>query len=78
MNNAMWTTDPQTGSRFLDRFAGQELLLSGQDVDVQPFRSTLKERFVGPGGSRREAWGIRTYRHALRDSSLEEAGPAAS
>lgn len=47
MKDAMWAVDPSGGSRFAARFAGQEVLFSGDAVDTGPLRSALLVEFSG-------------------------------
>lgn len=47
MKDAMWKVDPGGGIRFSDRFAGQEVLLAGENRDVAPLRKALLQRFAG-------------------------------
>lgn len=47
MKDAMWKADPGGGTRFSDRFAGQQVLLAGDNTDFQPLRSALREQFAG-------------------------------
>jgi three-Cys-motif partner protein len=47
MKDAMWKVDPGAGIRFSDRFAGQEVLFAGENVDVAPLRRALLRRFAG-------------------------------
>ena len=47
MKQAMWKVDPGGGSKFCDRLAGQEILFSGEDVNVTPLRNALLEHFAG-------------------------------
>jgi three-Cys-motif partner protein len=47
MKDAMWKADPGAGSRFSDKFAGQQVLLAGDLTDFQPLRSALMSEFGG-------------------------------
>lgn len=47
MKDAMWKADPGAGTRFSDRFAGQQVLLAGDQTDFQPLRSALISEFSG-------------------------------
>ena len=43
----MWKVDPGSGVQFADRFAGQEVLIAGDRLDVAPLRRAIVARFVG-------------------------------
>lgn len=47
MKDSMWRVDPGSGCRFSDRFAGQDVLFGGADVDTGPLAAALKARFAG-------------------------------
>ena len=47
MKSAMWKVDPGGGCRFMDRFAGQEVLFAGDNVDVGPLRQGMLKHFAG-------------------------------
>lgn len=47
MKRAMWKADPGSGSRFIDRFAGHQILFAGEHVDVGPLRKALLTTFAG-------------------------------
>lgn len=47
MKRAMWKADPGSGSRFMDRFAGHQVLFAGEHVDVGPLRKALLTTFAG-------------------------------
>lgn len=47
MKDAMWKVDVGGGIRFSDRFAGQEVLFSGDAIDVAPRRAELLKHFAG-------------------------------
>lgn len=43
----MWKVDVGGGVRFSDRLSGQEVLFSGDTVDVSPLRTALLKHFAG-------------------------------
>lgn len=47
MKDAMWKVDPGAGTQFSDRFYGQEVLFTGNDVDVGPLRRAILQQFGG-------------------------------
>jgi three-Cys-motif partner protein len=46
MKDAMWKVDPDAGMQFSDRFHDQEVLFSGQNVDVTPLREALLQHYA--------------------------------
>jgi three-Cys-motif partner protein len=47
MKDAMWKVDPGAGTQFSDRFYGQEVLFTGNNVEVAPLRGAILQHFVG-------------------------------
>lgn len=47
MKAAVWSVDRERGIQFSDRFAGQDVLFSGDQLDVGPLKTALIERFSG-------------------------------
>ncbi|MFJ6082736.1 three-Cys-motif partner protein TcmP [Streptomyces sp. NPDC092369] len=47
MKNAMWKVDPGGGYQFSDRLAGQDVLFTDSDVNTEPLRRAILERYKG-------------------------------